>query len=161
MELKDRIREAMQGASLKPLQFAGKMGVTSGAVTHWLDGRTQSLKADTAAKMQTVTGYSSAWIVTGKGEKLVASTATAHITAPMPTIQARGGPTVLSPMANALGQLFDMLPQDVVMQTRAYNRATEAILRVLQGFEDQPTHTPAPSDPAQTPPARHLTDAHS
>lgn len=86
---------------------------------------------------------------------------TAHITAPMPTLQASGGPTVLSPMANALGQLFDMLPQDAVTRTRAYNRATEAILRVLQGIEDQPTHTPAPSDPAQTPPARRLTDAHS
>lgn len=98
----------MEGAGLKPLQFATKMGKTSGAVTHWLDGRTKSLKAETAAKMETVTGYSATWIVTAKGEKKVAR-GTAVLTGPTPTLQASGAPSQLSDYALDLAARFDQL----------------------------------------------------
>lgn len=52
MSLKQRIREAMDGAGLKPLQLANATGVSSGAVTHWLDGATKSLKAAAASELR-------------------------------------------------------------------------------------------------------------
>jgi SOS-response transcriptional repressor LexA len=36
-----------------------------------MDGTTKSLKAETAERLQLVTGYRSAWLVSGKGAKLV------------------------------------------------------------------------------------------
>lgn len=69
MELKDRIREAMEGAQLKPLQLAKATGRSSGAVTHWINGRTKSLKADTANSIQHATGYCAEWLISGKGVK--------------------------------------------------------------------------------------------
>lgn len=71
MELKDRIKEAMDGAGLKPLQLAKACKVTSGAVTQWTQGTTKSLKADTASKMEKATGYRADWILYGTGEKKV------------------------------------------------------------------------------------------
>ena len=87
MELKDRIREAMDGAGLKPLQLARATKKSSGAVTQWIDGTTKSLKAETASALEKATGYRADWIVTGKGEKKV-TTATATITAPSATLVA-------------------------------------------------------------------------
>lgn len=74
MELKDRIREAMEGAGLKPLQLAKATRRSSGAVTQWIDGTTKSLKADTASALERATGYRADWIVTGRGEKKLAIT---------------------------------------------------------------------------------------
>jgi SOS-response transcriptional repressor LexA len=69
MGLSDRIKEAMGG--LKPAELARAADVTNAAVTMWLDGSTKSLKAETANKIEMATGYRAAWIVTGKGPKLV------------------------------------------------------------------------------------------
>lgn len=122
MELKDRIREAMTGAGLKPLQLANACGVSSGAVTHWLNGATKALKAETANKMQQVTGYSAAWIVTGLGDKF-ASASTQVIE--------YSGPTAL---ARELALVFDMIPESQhLKRARAYSLATAAIVQVLQG----------------------------
>lgn len=56
MALKDRIREAMEGAELKPADLARATGKSAGAVTQWLDGTIKSLKAETAELMQQATG---------------------------------------------------------------------------------------------------------
>lgn len=72
MSLADRIKEAM--GTMSPADLARATKKTPGAVTQWLDGTTKSLKADTAAMLQAATGYSSSWLVTGKGEKLAAPT---------------------------------------------------------------------------------------
>jgi SOS-response transcriptional repressor LexA len=69
MGLKERIREAMGKMSAADLARAA--GVTPGAVTQWLDGTTKSLRAEKAARLEVATGYRAAWIVTGKGPKLV------------------------------------------------------------------------------------------
>ena len=121
MELKDRINEAMLGAGLKKLQFANAVGVSSGAVTQWIDGSTKSLKATTAARMQEVTGYSAAWLVTGLGEKMANAV----------VVQDFDG---LTPGAIELAALYDMIPvSDRIKRVQAYNAATAAVLAVLQG----------------------------
>lgn len=127
MELKDRIREAMVGAGLKKLQFAKAIGVSSGAVTQWLDGTTKSLKAVTAARMQQVTGFSSAWIISGKGSKLAIE------------IQLRPIDE-LTPTAIEIAALFDLIPvSDKIQRARAYNAATAAILALLQPDSAKPS----------------------
>jgi SOS-response transcriptional repressor LexA len=40
-------------------------------VTHWLNGRTQHLKAETAMLIEQATGYSSKWLISGTGQKLI------------------------------------------------------------------------------------------
>lgn len=73
MSLADRIREAM--GSMSQADFARAVKRTESAVTFWLDGRTRSLKGDTAARIEAATGYSSMWLINGKGPKKVTQTA--------------------------------------------------------------------------------------
>jgi transcriptional regulator with XRE-family HTH domain len=67
MELKDRIKAAMQHAGLEKSALAARSRVSKGAVTQWLDGTTKSLKADKAESLATATGVSIKWLVTGVG----------------------------------------------------------------------------------------------
>ena len=120
MELKDRIREAMEASGLKPLQFAKATGVSSGAVTHWINGSTKALKAETAMKIQAVTGYSAGWLITGRGDKSPLNTV-------MPT------PGLPSPGGMEIAALYDLIPvQDQIKRVKAWNLATAAILSVLE-----------------------------
>ena len=80
MALKDRIQELVD-AGYKNADLARAAGKSRAAVTHWLNGETLEIKADTAAGLQTLTGYNSIWISTGKGPKKVTTN-----TAPGPTI---------------------------------------------------------------------------
>lgn len=66
MALKDRIKEAMDGAGLSAADLARKTGRTAGAVSQWLDGTTKNIKGDTAAAIEAATGYRASWITTGK-----------------------------------------------------------------------------------------------
>lgn len=70
MGLADRIKEAM--GDRKPGAFAKETGVSPAAVTQWLDGSTKTLKAETAEKIEAVTGYSWRWLTSGRGPKLAA-----------------------------------------------------------------------------------------
>lgn len=120
--LKDRIREAMEGAGLKPLQLARLTGKTSGAVTQWIDGTTKALKAETAARIENATGYSATWLVTGEGPKK------RGLPEPKRTISLED----LTPGAVELGHLYDMVPvEDRVMRARAFSAASSAIVEVL------------------------------
>lgn len=122
MELKHRIREAMETDGLKPLQFSKAVGVSSGAVTHWLNGATQSLKAETANRMQQVTGYNANWIITGRGDKLAAT---------RPTPIAHEGHT---PLALELASVFDVIPEsDTLRRSKAFSIASTAIAAILEG----------------------------
>jgi len=121
MELKHRIREAMEGAGLKPLQLANAVGVSSGAVTHWLNGATSSLKAETANRISQVTGYSASWLVSGLGDKKGNAIAPIEYTGP-------------SPLARELALVFDMIPEaDTLRRNKAYALAITAIAGVLEG----------------------------
>ena len=120
MELKDRLREVMEGAGLKKLQFAKAAGVSSGAVTQWLDGSTKAIKSSKAAALQAATGYSAVWIATGVGDKLVA------------TAPAKPGEQA-TPGAMEIAYLYDEIPvTERIKRTQAWNAATQAILEVLQ-----------------------------
>lgn len=141
MELKDRIREAMEAARLKPLQLANAVGVSSGAVTHWLNGATKSLKADTANRMQQVTGYSANWIITGEGERKPA-TYTMQAEAMNYKLEVK-----LTPAAEALARMFDRVPTDDPLKwSTLYHSIVQSIASQIpaqtqslpQGQERQP-----------------------
>lgn len=111
----------MEGAGLKPLQLANATGVSSGAVTHWLDGATKSLKAETALKIQQATGYSAAWLITGMGEKLAKDAGSS-----VPSYE-------FSPSACELAVLYDMIPpKDRIKRAKAFSAAMSAIVQVLE-----------------------------
>ena len=117
MELKDRIREAMEGAGLKKLEFAKATKRSSGAITQWLDGSTKALKAETAQQIERVTGYSARWIVSGRGDKMASAT-TGHST-----------------LALALADAFDELPNDDIIRAQIFTQAFQLILE----YEHQKT----------------------
>lgn len=72
MALKDRIQELVTGG-YKKSQLAKAAGKSPAAVTHWLNGDTLEIKADSAAGLQALTGYSSVWISEGKSPKMAAN----------------------------------------------------------------------------------------
>ena len=124
MELKDRIREAMEGANLKRLQFAKATNRSSGAVTQWLDGTTKSLKAETAELMEAVTGYSAKWISTGRGEKMAGAKVT---TLPSADRSVDNRPRV-SDFGLSLAVLYDALPNDEVLRSQTYNEVSTILI---------------------------------
>ena len=69
MSLQERIQEAMDAAEMSAADLARATKCSRAAVTHWLNGDTRSLKAETAELIEQATGYSSSWLVTGKGPK--------------------------------------------------------------------------------------------
>lgn len=69
--MKDRIKEAMEAAKLKPADLARKTGASTGAVSFWLSGKTKALKAETAQAIQNATGFRAAYLVGGKLPKRV------------------------------------------------------------------------------------------
>ena len=81
MALKDRIQELVD-AGYKNTELATAAGKSRAAVTHWLNGDTIEIKADSAAGLQALTGFNAVWISTGKGPKK-----TTENTAPGPTIK--------------------------------------------------------------------------
>lgn len=68
MALKDRIQELVN-AGYKKSQLAKAAGKSAAAVTHWLNGDTVEIKADSAAGLQALTGFNAVWISTGRGPK--------------------------------------------------------------------------------------------
>lgn len=71
MALSDRILEIV-AAGYKKSAIARAAGKSAAAVTQWISGETKEIKADSAAGIQAVTGFSAVWIATGKGPKMVA-----------------------------------------------------------------------------------------
>lgn len=72
MSLQDRIQEIIS-AGFTPSELARAAGKTAASVTFWLNGQTKSIKGDSAAGIEKLTGYSAAWVATGKGQKMAAS----------------------------------------------------------------------------------------
>lgn len=149
-----RLRQARKYAKLTQMKLSEKTKIPQSTISTAEREGQGSGETPVYAK---ACGVSALWLATGEGDMLDS----APIAPAPPVPPANPEPVALSPMANALAQLFDMLPSDAVTRTRAYNRATEQILRVLQGIEDRPMHTPETSDPVQTPPARRTAVARS
>ena len=70
MELSDRIREALAYSRKNQSQLAAEAGITTSAVSQMMTGRVKSLKAETAAALESATGYRASWLVTGQGPKM-------------------------------------------------------------------------------------------
>lgn len=72
MTLQDRIQEIVF-SGISPIKLAKAAGKTPAAVTFWLNGQTKSISGDAAAGIERATGYSAAWIATGRGPKMAAT----------------------------------------------------------------------------------------
>jgi transcriptional regulator with XRE-family HTH domain len=71
MGINSRIREAITASGKSKAEIARACGVTNAAVTHWFNGDTKSLKAETALALEAATGYRAAWILYGRGSKKI------------------------------------------------------------------------------------------
>jgi SOS-response transcriptional repressor LexA len=71
MTLAERITEAILGSGMRPVEVARAAGRSPSAISQLMDGTTKSLKAETAERLQQVTGYRSTWLVSGTGPKRV------------------------------------------------------------------------------------------
>ena len=67
--LSNRIQEIV-AAGYKKAEVARAAGKSPAAVTQWISGETKEIKADSAAGIQKVTGFSAVWIATGQGPKM-------------------------------------------------------------------------------------------
>lgn len=72
MDLKDRIREAFASTGLTQTAFGLKIGVSKGAVSQWLSGANQDLRAANAQAIEQLTGYRAGWLISGEGPKFEA-----------------------------------------------------------------------------------------
>lgn len=86
MALSDRIAEALEASGLSKAELARATGTTGASVTHWLNGRTQTLKAETAMLIEQATGYSSRWLISGTGPKLITRPVTKRLDGRVPVI---------------------------------------------------------------------------
>ncbi len=68
MTLAERVMEAI--GAIKPAELARAMKMSPGAVSQWRNGGIKSLKVETAAKLEKITGYSAVWLGSGKGPKM-------------------------------------------------------------------------------------------
>lgn len=66
--LKQRTEEAIE-AGFTVGQLSAAAGKSSSAASQWLSGGTKTLKADSAAGLAALTGWSAEWWATGKGPK--------------------------------------------------------------------------------------------
>lgn len=137
MALKDRIKTAMEDAGLTPAELARRTKYTEATVSHWLSGRTKTLKGASASKVAQATGYNEKWLIEGKGERKHSNK------------EPRGsatGETVdrkrYSDLAERLATLFDMLPDDPQLQARAFGACTQILFNLSQPL--------AEATPAQT-----------
>jgi transcriptional regulator with XRE-family HTH domain len=71
MPLNNRIAEAITVSGKSSADIARACGVTAAAVTHWKNGNTKSLKAETALALEQATGFRAVWLLKGKGPRKV------------------------------------------------------------------------------------------
>lgn len=110
MELKERIAEALRVAHKTPTQVAAEMGVSDSAISQLLSGKTKTLRADTAVRIESATGVRTAWLVTGEGAMMVADRA-----AVTSTIDENGILVPLLANSASMGGGDDLLDNDVLL----------------------------------------------
>lgn len=129
MELKDRIRKAMEVAELTPTTLSVRAGVSGGAVTHWLNGSTRALKSETADRIAKATGFNARWLALGegpeKGFNLANEAYVAGVLDHKPTEQDTES------YEYQLAVLLNSVPE--VRRTEAYLAAVQALVRFLPG----------------------------
>lgn len=125
MDLAERIREAIKHSGKSQAQIATETGKSAGAVTQWVNGTSKSLRAETAAALERATGYRAAWLVTGRGPKLVSEESNV---APAP-VGAKSVPLISHVQAGlwteasdpyAVGDAADWLMTDLELSSSAF-----------------------------------------
>lgn len=106
--LEDRIRTIVNETQAEQIELAVAAGVTKGTVNQWLDGKIKSIKLEYALGLQKRYGYNAIWIVTGDGEKKVASSVHGNV-APA-QIGARRVPLISSVQAGRMTEAVDPFP---------------------------------------------------
>lgn len=137
MTIHKRIQAGRLTMKLTAQEFADRLGVTRGAVQQWekAHGTAPSRKHQPAvAALMGITVSELMNPGLNPGEEVAAA---ACVDAPVESKE-------LSENARVLAQLYDMLPDDLIKRTEAYNAATAEIIAVLQGRRRQ--HLPEPSD---------------
>lgn len=71
MSFPDRLREIMKAVSLKQIPFADKIGVSQGALSNVLHGRSKGLSQDTIARLLTELNVNPTWLLTGEGAMFI------------------------------------------------------------------------------------------
>jgi SOS-response transcriptional repressor LexA len=67
--LKERLQEAMEEASLNKTALWKGCGLSSGAISHWFNGSTQTLEGKNLLNAARVLNVDPNWLATGKGKK--------------------------------------------------------------------------------------------
>lgn len=67
--LKERLQEAMQDTKLNKTDLWKGCGLSSGAITHWFNGSTQTLEGKNLLNAARVLNVDPDWLATGKGRK--------------------------------------------------------------------------------------------
>jgi len=71
--LKERLLEAMQDANLNKTDLWKGCGLSSGAITHWFNGETHTLKGENLLKASKILSVNPNWLATGLGKKEIQS----------------------------------------------------------------------------------------
>lgn len=70
LTLAERLQWAMERAGVKPAQLARARNVKPPSVSDWLNGKTKSLKFDSATLAAAVLHVNARWLADGKGPRL-------------------------------------------------------------------------------------------
>lgn len=65
--LQNRLNAALEQAKMNKKNLAEKANVSKGAVTHWCNGRSKTIKTEQAQKVAEALGVSYDWLTTGNG----------------------------------------------------------------------------------------------
>ena len=133
MSVHQRIRAGRLALGLNEKEFADRVGVSRGAVQQW------EKEGGTAP--------------TRRNQPVVASLLGLSVTELMdpghgiaPGGGAEKAAPDISPAAYELARLFDMLPNDRIVRTMAYNEATSVLLKALRESGATPKASPGLAD---------------
>lgn len=71
MELRERLAKVLEETGLNKIQLSKIAGVTHSSISHYFSGRSEGMRAATAARIEEATGVSARWLTTGKGPMMV------------------------------------------------------------------------------------------
>ena len=129
MTIHNRIRAGREAMKLTAQEFADRLDVTRGAVQQWEKAKGTAPSRKHQGAVAALLGITVPELMNpdpNPGE--LSATPAAPLAAP--------GSKAPSENARVLAQLYDMLPDDLVKRTEAYNAATAEIIAVLQGRRD-------------------------
>ena len=65
--LSERIEKVLSVTGMGKLELANALGVSSGNITHWINGTAKSVKPEHLFRMEDLSGLSARWIALGEG----------------------------------------------------------------------------------------------